>query len=248
MKSKILFIVEGKKTEPQILGNKTHGLLSLIGADYEIVVFENPIYELYDAYERNEYDDLILYLRTEKGLKIDNNLLSKNAFSSVYLVFDFEPHYQKYSDDKIKKMLKLFNDETGELGKLYINYPMVEAYYHLKSLPDDEYSRRLVNLSNFSGRLYKKEVNEVTKIKKNIISNKELCYIIMHNYNKAVIITGSQEIDHNKILDIQLDKKNESNCIFVLSTLALLPLEYNYDKTVEKLKLKLKDKYLEIDI
>ena len=145
-------------------------------------------------------------------------------------------------------MLKLFNDETGELGKLYINYPMVEAYYHLKSLPDDEYSRRLVNLSNFSGRLYKKEVNEVTKIKKNIISNKELCYIIMHNYNKAVIITGSQEIDHNKILDIQLDKKNESNCIFVLSTLALLPLEYNYDKTVEKLKLKLKDKYLEIDI
>lgn len=247
MKSKILIIVEGKKTEPQILGNKTHGLLSLIGADYEIVVFENPIYELYEAYEKNEYDDLILYLRTEKGLKIDANLLSKNAFSAVYLIFDFEPHYQKYSDNKIKKMLKTFNNET-ELGKLYINYPMIEAYYHLKSLPDNEYYNRLVNLNNFTGKLYKKEVNEVTKIKKNRISNKELCYIIMHNYNKVIIITGSQKIDYNKILEIQLDKKNKSNCIFVLSTLALLPLDYNYNKTIEILKLKLKDKYLEIDV
>ena len=54
MKSRILLIVEGEKTEPAILGNETHGLLSLIGADYEIVPFSNSIYELYEAYVAGE--------------------------------------------------------------------------------------------------------------------------------------------------------------------------------------------------
>ena len=103
MKNKILLVVEGEKTEPKILGSASHGLLSLIGANYEIVSFSNPIYELYDAYINGEYDDLVSYLRVEKGLKIDDKILSKNAFSSTYLVFDYEPHYQKYSDIKIKR-------------------------------------------------------------------------------------------------------------------------------------------------
>lgn len=66
MKSKILLIVEGKVDEPRILGNESHGLLSLIGANYEIVPFANPIYELYEAYKNNEYDDLVSYLRLKK--------------------------------------------------------------------------------------------------------------------------------------------------------------------------------------
>ena len=101
MKSKILLIVEGEVEEPRILGSESHGLLSLIGSDYEIVPFASSIYELYEAYKNNEYDDIVSYLRTEKGLEIDDNILSKNAFSAIYLVFDFEPQYHKYSDDKI---------------------------------------------------------------------------------------------------------------------------------------------------
>lgn len=95
MKSKILLIVEGELSEPRILGSESHGLLSLIGSDYEIVAFANPIYELYEAYKNGEYDDLVSYLRIEKGLKIDDNILSKNAFSAVYLIFDFEPQDHK---------------------------------------------------------------------------------------------------------------------------------------------------------
>ena len=51
MKSKILLVVEGELEEPRILGSASHGLLSLVGADYEIVPFANPIYELYEAYK-----------------------------------------------------------------------------------------------------------------------------------------------------------------------------------------------------
>ena len=82
MKSKILLVVEGELEEPRILGSASHGLLSLVGADYEIVPFANPIYELYEAYKNGEYDDLVSYLRYEKGLHIDSNVLSKNAFKS----------------------------------------------------------------------------------------------------------------------------------------------------------------------
>ena len=246
MKSKILLIVEGEYTEPKILGSESHGLLSLMGANYEIVPFANPIYELYEAYENGEYDDLVSYLRLEKGLKIDSKTLSKNAFSAIYLIFDYEPHYQKYSDEAIKKLLKLFNNET-ELGKLYINYPMVEAYYHLESLPDINYNTRTVNLNNFNGRSYKKQVNKCSCLKKNRITKKDLCYIIMHNYNKTKIITKAEkEIDHINILESQLKLKKEKNEIYVLSTFPLLVIDYNYEKAMEMLKLKLKNNYIEI--
>ena len=248
MKSKILLVVEGELEEPRILGSASHGLLSLVGADYEIVPFANPIYELYEAYKNGEYDDLVSYLRYEKGLHIDSNVLSKNAFSAIYLIFDFEPHYHKYFDEVILDLLNIFNNET-ELGKLYINYPMVESYYHLEALPDNNYNQRLVSLNNFKGSSYKRMVNTTTCLKKNKITNRDLCYIIMQNYNKAQIITNSKSKDINylNILQTQLDLKKEKHQIYVLSTFPLMVIDYNYEKTMEILKMKLKDNFLEID-
>ncbi len=248
MKSKILLIVEGEKDEIRILGSESHGLLSLIGGDYEIVPFANPIYELYDAYVNGEYDDIVSYLRINKGLEIDSDILSKNAFSAIYLVFDYEPQDHKYSDRKIKELLSIFNNET-ELGKLYINYPMVEAYYHLKSLPDYEYNDRVVSLENLNGKNYKKLVNTSTCLRKNNITNINLCYIIMQNYIKAQRITNSngQLIDHNKILNSQLSLKKERNEIYVLSTFPFIAIDYNYEKTMEKIKSKLKANYIKLE-
>ena len=240
MRSKILLIVEGEKEEPRILGSNSHGLLSLIGSDYDIVTFSNPIYELYDAYKKGDYDDIVSYLRVEKGLEIDKNILSKNAFSSIYLVFDFEPHYHKYKDSKIKDILNVFNNET-ELGKLYINYPMVESFYYLKNIPDLEYLGRKISLNNFNGKNYKKLVNNETILKKNKLSNKQLCYIIWINYNKVRKIINSEEINHELILDEQLKLKKSTNELYILSTFPLLILDYNYDKTIEVIKEKIKN-------
>jgi len=163
--SKILMVVEGEKEERRIIGSTSHGLLSLMGTDYEIVTFANPIYELYDAYKNGEYDDLVSYLRIEKGLEFDSNILSKSAFSAIYLVFDYEIQYQKYSDEIIIDLLNTFNNET-ELGKLYINYSMVEAFYHLEQLPDNNYNERVISTDGLIGKDYKKLVNKVTCLKK----------------------------------------------------------------------------------
>lgn len=144
MAAKILLVVEGQTAEPRILGSNTHGLLSLIGADYEIFQFSCAIYELYEDYKKGLYNNLVAYLRAEKGLQLPSGVLSKNAFSAVYLFFDFEPQYQKYSDKDIHDLQEIFNDET-DLGKLYINYPMVEAFYHFNSLPDPDFAARTVS-------------------------------------------------------------------------------------------------------
>ena len=132
----------------------------------------------------------------------------------IYLVFDFEPHYHKYEDSKIKDILNVFNNET-ELGKLYINYPMVESFYYLKNIPDLEYLGRKISLNNFNGKDYKKLVNNETILKKNKLSNKQLCYIIWINYNKVRKIINSEEINHELILDEQLKlKKAQMNYIY----------------------------------
>ena len=248
MKSKVLLIVEGEVEEPRILGSESHGLLALMGANYEIVPFASSIYELYEAYKNGEYDDLVSYLRTEKGLNIPNDILSKNAFSAIYLIFDYDPQYQKYSDEKIIELLQLFDNET-ELGKLYINYPMVEAYYHLLKLPDEDYYDRRISLKGLNGKTYKHLVNTTSCLKKNQIRNLQLCHIIMHNYNKCKKIESNNEelINYETILTKQIEMKNTINEIYVLSTFPLIVIDYNCEKALEILKLKLKDKYIEID-
>lgn len=247
MKSKkILLIVEGDKVEPRVLGTKDYGLLPFLDSEYEIVAFCNPIYQLYKSYKEGEYDDLVAFLRAKKGLFIEENTLSVNAFSAIYLIFDFEPQDAQYSDEEIKDILSIFNDETSGLGRIYINYPMVEAYYHLEKLPDDNYNNRKISLVNLSGKTYKKLVNTTTCIKKNKYTEKHTSHIIMHNYNKARFIINSEEkeVDYNKILEKQLEIKKENNEIYVLSTLALLPLDYNFERTMNILKDNLKEEFI----
>ena len=71
----------------------------------------------------------------------------------------------------------------------------------------------------------------------------------MHNYNKARLITDSKDeyINHIDILNSQLKLKKEKNEIYVLSTFPFLVIDYNFDKTMEVLKMKLKDNFIEID-
>lgn len=228
MKTKILLIVEGEAEEVRILGNHTYGLLKLINSDYEIVPFCNPIYELYDSYKNGEYDDIVQYLRYNKGLSIPSEKLSKNAFSAIYLIFDFEPHYHKYSDNTISDILRVFSNET-ENGKLYINYPMVESFYHLKSLPDYDYNDRIINLPLESGKYYKKLVNSEMAFRKNKLDKKLLELIILQNYDKALKIIDNKFLDYDLILKKQIEKKNDQNKIFILSTFPLMIIDYNSD-------------------
>lgn len=240
MSKKILLIVEGELEEPRILDAKGKGILNLISNDFQIFPYKTSIYDLYESYKNGEYDDIVSYLVNEKDLKLEDNEYSKTTFSAIYLVFDLDPHYHKYTDEIIIDLLNTFNNET-ELGKLYINYPMVESYYHIKSLNDNEYYNRTISLRDFNGKKYKSLVSKETCFNHKPIPRNAIQAIMKINYHKAELICNSDfsiEIDHKLILNKELEIKNSKNELYVLNTLSLLPIDYNPTLFISLIKTK----------
>ena len=62
-------------------------------------------------------------------------------------------------------MQHCFADLT-DMGKLYLNYPMIESYLHLKSIPDEEYINRKIPVSLQPGDKYKGVVKSESVIEK----------------------------------------------------------------------------------
>ena len=62
-------------------------------------------------------------------------------------------------------MQHCFADST-DMGKLYLNYPMIESYLHLKSIPDEEYMNRKISVSLQPGDKYKGLVKSESVIEK----------------------------------------------------------------------------------
>ncbi|MCI8550348.1 MAG: hypothetical protein HFI68_07155 [Lachnospiraceae bacterium] len=88
-------------------------------------------------------------------------LCYKRDFINIILVFDYERHDTNFSEEKILELQNYFVDGT-DMGKLYINYPMIESYQHLRSLPDEEYVNRKVSVSLRPGKEYKALVRDET--------------------------------------------------------------------------------------
>ena len=113
--------------------NVAKKMFRLLKQDYEIVAYGTTIYELYEEMSKDPFLSLVSYLKSIGKIVLKPGELSKQAFSQIYLVFDFDPHYQKYSDEAILKMLEFFDDET-ENGRIYINYPMllIDTLFNVK--------------------------------------------------------------------------------------------------------------------
>ena len=231
--SKSLFIVEGKSGEPKVV----RPLATLLGPEYEIAVVGYPIYDLYQKLKNEkQYGDVVAFLRSEGKLpNLQKGVLSSEAFSAIYLVFDYDPQDINYSDSDLRDLLELFNNET-ELGKLYINYPMVEAVYDIHSYSDDGYLERTVQLQGLTSRSYKRLVKGNTCFDLHgDIDFRDLCYALKLNYAKVQQLT-SHELDdgsYREVLNLQIAKKNKESVFYVLATILLLALDYNKSRTLE---------------
>ncbi len=89
----------------------------------------------------------------------------KEDFINIILVFDYERHDTNFSEQKIMDMQQCFHD-AADMGKLYINYPMIESYLHLKALPDCDFYTRKIPVSLQPGKKYKAQVDSETAIGK----------------------------------------------------------------------------------
>lgn len=89
------------------------------------------------------------------------------------------------------------------MGKLYINYPMVESFYHMKAIPDDDYFSYTADINELKARSYKARVNSENRnhdYTKFAVNRKECNIVIKQNIEKAYMLL-KKECDYSKRID-----------------------------------------------
>ena len=133
----------------------------------EIWIYGTNIYQLYNDIvkeygeewaEENEDIDLPFVISKKE---YPDKLRYKEDFTNIVLVFDYERHDTNFSEEKILEMQRCFVD-AADMGRLYINYPMIESYQHLCRLPDDDFAERKIPVSLQPGKEYKALVERET--------------------------------------------------------------------------------------
>ncbi len=234
-KSKILVLVEGAKTDVNLMEH----LLNIYGIseNHMIVPYCTNIYTLYnEMFRDNKPEEIdLLQLLKEREQDPEKKLVLDERYSDILLIFDLDPQDPAFSSEKIKRMSEYFV-ESSDMGKLYINYPMVEAFYHMKSIPDPGYNSRYSTMAELIAKKYKKRVNTENRdhdYSKFAISKHECDTVIRQNIEKGFLIAGSnaeRELplpDPGKILSDQLDTIESEQRMLVLCTCAFYIVEYN---------------------
>lgn len=236
IKRKLLFITEGEVDEPKFIDKVFSKCYPNI--EYDYYAYSTSIHTLSSMLfnengEIDEYLDIKNVLKENEENEYKREKLS-NKYSDIILVFDFDPHSDNPQFKKIKKMMSFFNDSTDN-GKLYINYPMMQSYKHIKNYFDSDFKNRKVEVSKCSE--YKQLVDKESVLK----DLKKYTYpvimkIIGFNLKKANYLLNSKyeipscdefnKIDLNKIYNIQCKMKDE-NKVSVLNTFVFNIVEYN---------------------
>ena len=229
MSKKILLIVEGESDEVKFI----KGLFEKCfrNAEYQFYSYKATIHtlaqELYNKYPDFDEGDIdirlvLASLESDKGKK--EFLLSK--YSDIYMVFDFEPQHDHKHFDTVRRMVSYFNDSTNQ-GKLFINYPMMQAYKHFDRLPCPSFEFCEVSIDQ--AKDYKRHIGEISNFT-DLTKYTYVTYfsIAVHHLKKAKKIikgvytlpTPSEYLNFNatQIFDHQVQLFETAQNISVLNT------------------------------
>ena len=195
MESNILIIVEGSKTEPNFFNR----LSDVFGLKFDIYCLETNIYSLYKKMKEIDFNgdikDVLSEIHPNK-----REMLSKK-FAYTYLIFDCDAHHARENEtrtqeeivftnlDKLSEMANYFVDETDpSIGKLYINYPMMESYRDCDDYFENEYASAIVSISKLSS--YKNHVAKKKLCSKHIdkYTKEQFSLLILQNLYKLNLI------------------------------------------------------------
>lgn len=230
--AKILMLVEGAKTDVKLMKH----LLNIYGISehHEIVSYRTNIYTLYqEMFHEKDPDsmDLQQVLIARETDEEKKSILAEK-YSDILLIFDLDPQDESFSPDKILEMQNYFV-ESSDMGKLYLNYPMVESFYHLKDIPDDEYYDREATMQELIAHKYKSRVNSENRnhdYGKFALTKEECSIVIQQNLEKGRKLIGHTEDimpDLLEILNCQLSHLDVYNAVYVLCTCAYYIADYN---------------------
>ena len=209
-KKNILFIVEGQTSEPNII-KKVNSLINL--SDYQVISYKTSIYELIDEMSSDDDLDLLLLLK-EKATANKRHIFDKK-YSSVFLLFDFDPQYQKFDIDKLNKISECWN--SSEEGKLLISYPMIESLRDLGSMPDSTFLKKEIDVSEISD--YKKKVDSTSNYRNiNSFNYETIISMICHHLVKFNYLISQRN---------EVPNKEEFYNLYTNETKTLIKLQYD---------------------
>lgn len=256
--SRILLISEGTNPDKKIIEQ----LLKVYknkNIEYEIETYDTNIYMLYQEIKR-EYEDSIEDLQIIPILKQkkDSFKFNKDDFSEIHLFFDYDIHHMEFLghdncdilNEQLKEMLNYFSDETGDRGKLYINYPMVESFFHIDLNNIDKLKNLYIDLSYV--KKYKTNI-ELNKLKSQFVQNcdkftkQKMNLICKQHIMKENFITNDNYtiLDYSTynnlsqifIFENQLTKYVSSNKISVLSIFPRFIVDYFGEEIFDTIKI-----------
>lgn len=231
----ILFIFEGHKREIKFF----NVLKRLYWGEEETVVsvFDCNIDALYHAMIKlGDGADIVEFMMDKYNGSADNpfeGITRSDSFSEIYLLFDYDFHDMSRSAEtlncQLRYLLEFFNDETGN-GKLYVNYPMVEAITYTKELPDSEYDSYSVTrdeccrFKQLAGSFCAYPNYDFLLRESNDILLRNWAFIRRQNIAKARWMTNLPSPNQLDILNAQISKYEcLKGCrVSILSALALL--------------------------
>lgn len=236
--SNILFIVEGSADEGRLL-RKINGILDSKNI-YSIYTYKTTIHEMYDICIEliNDKDlSLQLLLKEKTSDASERSVLSKQ-YKSIFLIFDFDPHYPKYSSKKLLMMYDFYN-ESRDFGRLYINYPMMQSYRHMKKMPDVNFIKSTASLGDCLE--YKKIVGQESNYTDlNAYDYQIIMNLVYHHYCKLNYISTKcysiKDLDdflqtnQNKLkslLVLQNDMFEATDKFYIINTSILFIIDLN---------------------
>lgn len=237
---RVLFITEGERDDPRFL-KKIHNLL-LGTKPGNIYTHGHSIHSLVSKMlvdgVIDEDLDVVALLREEASE--EKATILDQDFTDVYLIFDMDPQDSIYDGVNLEMVMDFFSDST-ENGKLYLNYPMLESYRHLKEPYDRGYLTRTVALEDVSR--YKEIVNEEAYdgIKDLGKFGEDTAMMILElNARKAnLLLCGDDGVPSSEeylvwnmfdLLKLQTEAKDTHGYVHVLNTCVFNILDFNPEK------------------
>lgn len=158
IRNKTLLIVEGNHEKDKFITRLLEAFPEINIDIDNVIVFKTNIYILLSKIQ-NEYGDdwyeqdinlpLLISEEMENDIKYD-----KRDFTDIFLIFDYERHDPNFTEDGILRMQMYFSN-SEDVGKLYLNYPMIESYMDLDNIVDFNYSNKKVSTNVRNGNEYK---------------------------------------------------------------------------------------------
>lgn len=253
MESNILFIVEGKLEKDFF-----NTISKRYGIKFDIYTLQTNVYSLYKHLKEMDFNANIKDVLAE--MHPEQKELLQKKFAYTYLVFDSDLHHPKKNDMRMKKeividnykkleeMANYFVNETDPtIGKLYINYPMMESFRDCNDFFDDEYKNVCVDIECIkeykkmvaSKMLHKEHVKDFTRenFDKLVLQNIfKLNQMIRNTWSKPKYFDYLNMSNCNKVLQKQIDFINNGK-LQVINTSLLFVVDYYGEQLYKNLNL-----------